>query len=214
MSTAKKVLVLGASGLVGSAVVNHLRTTGCEIVAASRTVPASTDGVTFVAADLFDQTACAELFGQMRDVTHLVYTALYERPTLVSGWSDEEQIEINDRMFKNVLDPLSNGSDALRHVTLLQGTKAYGVHVRPIPVPAREDRDELRSQPNFYWKQEAHLRDAGAKASWDWTILRPTLVVGASVKSQFVGPRRLEIVQVIGHQPRASPDQSAMRSSR
>ena len=32
----------------------------------------------------------------------------------------------------------------LRHVTLLQGTKAYGVHVRPIAIPAREDRDEMR----------------------------------------------------------------------
>jgi hypothetical protein len=26
----------------------------------------------------------------------------------------------------------------LQHVTLLQGTKAYGAHVGPIPIPARE----------------------------------------------------------------------------
>ena len=158
MPTSKKVLVLGASGLVGAAVVSHLRTTGCEVVAVSRTPPGNNQGVAFVSADLFDRAACAELFGQMQDVTHLVYAALYERPTLVDGWSDKEQIETNDRMFKNVLDPLSKASGVLRHVTLLQGTKAYGVHVRPIPVPAREDRDELRNQPNFYWKQESHLK--------------------------------------------------------
>jgi hypothetical protein len=43
-------------------------------------------------------------------------------------------------------------------VTLLQGTKAYGVHVRPLSVPARENRSEMHEQPNFYWNQENHLR--------------------------------------------------------
>lgn len=181
MSSKKKVLVVGASGLVGSAMVNHLRTAGCETVAVSRRAPEDTDGVQFVSADLFDDDGCTQLFGQMTDVTHLVYAALYERPTLVSGWSDDDQIRINERMFRNVLDPLISASGALRHVTLLQGTKAYGVHVRPIPVPAREDRDELRSQPNFYWKQEDHLRDRGADGTWSWTILRPTLIVGSGV---------------------------------
>ena len=42
----------------------------------------------------------------------------------------------------------------LRHVTLLQGTKAYGVHVRPIAIPSREDSGEMREEPNFYWLQE------------------------------------------------------------
>ena len=32
---------------------------------------------------------------------------------------------------------------SLQHVTLLQGTKAYGVHVRAIPIPAREDRNPI-----------------------------------------------------------------------
>ena len=177
----KKVLVVGASGLVGSAVVKHLLSIGCDVVAVSRKPPAGCDGATFVAADLFDVAACRRLFGAMSDVTHLVYAALYERATLVSGWSDEDQIAVNDRMFKTVLDPLAAGSPVLEHVTLLQGTKAYGVHVRAIPVPAREDRDELRSQPNFYWKQEAHLRAKSANAAWGWTILRPTLIVGGGV---------------------------------
>ncbi len=181
MAKQKQVLVVGASGLVGSAVVNHMRSTGCEVVAVSRRPPEITEGVRFVSADLFDDSGCAELFGEMTEVTHLVYAALYELPSLVSGWSDHAQINRNDRMFRNVLDPLIAASGALRHVALLQGTKAYGVHVRAIPVPAREDRDELRAQPNFYWQQEDHLRARSADAAWGWTILRPTLVVGGSV---------------------------------
>ena len=149
MTRQEKVLVVGASGLVGAALIKHLRSAGTDVVAVSRKPPEDCEGVRFVAADLFDEGACAALFAQMTDVTRLVYTALYERSTLVSGWSDEEQIAVNERMFKAVLDPLVEAKGALRHVTLLQGTKAYGVHVRAIPVPAREDRDELRSQPNF-----------------------------------------------------------------
>jgi len=181
VSPRKKVLVVGATGLVGSAVIQHMRSTGCDVVAVSRKPPSDIEGVSFVAADLSDDARCVELFGHMKDVTHLVYAALYERPSLVSGWSDDEQIELNDRMFGNVLDPLAAASGALQHVTLLQGTKAYGVHVRAIPVPAREDRDELRSQPNFYWRQEDRLRARSDGANWGWTILRPTLIVGGGI---------------------------------
>lgn len=182
MAAHKKILVVGASGLVGSAVVRHLRQAGCSVVCVSRRPPLDTWGAAFVAADLFDAGACRSLFEQMTDVTHLVYAALYERPTLVDGWSHAEQIEINARMFRNFLDPLA-GLPLLKHVTLLQGTKAYGVHVRPIPIPAREGRDELRSQPNFYWEQESYLRSRQHGAAWSWTILRPVLVVGDAVGS-------------------------------
>ncbi len=176
----KKVLVVGASGLVGSAVVDNVRRSECETIAVARNLPENIENVTFASADLIDRSDCARIFSQLADVTHLVYAALFERATLVSGWSDSEQIKINDRMFKNVIDPLLQANGALRHVTLLQGTKAYGVHVRPIPVPAREGRDELRSQPNFYWRQEEYLRARSEDADWGWTIFRPTLIVGGS----------------------------------
>ncbi len=181
MSGEKTVLVVGASGLVGSAVIRHLKDSGSRIIAAARRRPAEAEGLEFVSVDLMDRALCQRVFSQMPEVTHLVYTALYERSDLVSGWSDSEQIEINDGMFKAVLDPLVGARGALRHVTLLQGTKAYGVHVRAIPVPAREDRDELRSQPNFYWEQEAHLRAQAEGADWGWTILRPPLIIGGVV---------------------------------
>jgi hypothetical protein len=62
-------------------------------------------------------------------------------------------------------------------VALLQGTKAYGVHVRPPTVPARENRSRCK-QPNFI-NQERYLRDAQKGKAWAWSILRP--VLGASV---------------------------------
>lgn len=181
MGDGKKTLVVGATGLVGAAVTRHLVATSQPVVACSRRRTPDLEGADFVAADLMDRDACADTFAAMKDVTHLVYAALFEQPGLVSGWSDAEQIAINDAMFRNVIDPLLVAGGALQHVTLLQGTKAYGVHVRSIPVPAREDRDEVRSQPNFYWLQEAHLREVAQQHDIGWTILRPTLIVGGGV---------------------------------
>ena len=68
-------------------------------------------------------------------------------------------------------------------MALLQGTKAYGVHVRPLAVPARENRSEMHEQPNFYWNQERYLREAQTGKAWSWSILRPVLIVGDSVGS-------------------------------
>ena len=116
-------------------------------------------------------------------VTHLVYAALYERPGLVAGWQEDEQIRTNEAMLRNLFGPLEKVAPGLRHVALLQGTKAYGVHVRPLTVPARENRSEMHEQPNFYWNQERYLRAAQQGKAWHWSILRPVLIVGDSVGS-------------------------------
>jgi hypothetical protein len=107
-----------------------------------------------------DESACVELADQLRGLTHVVYTALHERPELIAGWRQEAQIRTNDRMVRNLFTVVEKVAPELQHVTLLQGTKAYGVHVRPIAIPAREDRDEMREEPNFYWLQEEFLKAA------------------------------------------------------
>ncbi len=170
----KTVLIAGASGLVGYAALKQF---GGQAIALSRREPVSLHGARHMAVDLTDEGACREAAASWRDVTHLVYAALYERPNLVDGWRDEEQIRINDLMLRNLLGPLMAAAPGLRHVTLLQGTKAYGVHVRPMKVPAREGRSEMREQPNFYWAQEDYLRSL----SVPWTILRPVLIVGEAI---------------------------------
>jgi len=177
----KVVLVAGASGLVGYAAMKHFAgEPGCEVIAVSRRRPDATFGARFIAADLTDTGACAQIFAALGHVTHLVYAALYERPALVAGWREHGQIAINDRMLRNLLDPLEAVARNLVHVTLLQGTKAYGVHVRPMRIPAREGRSELREEPNFYWNQEDYLRHKQRGRAWCFSILRPVLVVGYS----------------------------------
>lgn len=178
----KTVLVAGATGLVGHAAMQHFGSEpGTRVIAVSRRQPAETFGARFVRLDLSDRRQCAEVLGTMANVTHVVYAALYEKPGLVAGWRDEDQIAVNEGMLRNLLEPLEKAATGLRHVSLLQGTKAYGLHVRPMAVPAREGRSEARDIPNFYWNQEDYLRGLQRGKDWSFSIFRPVLIVGYSL---------------------------------
>ena len=173
-----KVLVAGASGLVGTAAANAFAAAGWQVVALSRRVPELIEdsNVEHLALDLQDPQACLEACKSLSDVTHLVYTAVFELPGLIEGWSDPKQIETNGAMLKNLLDPLLERAN-LQHVSLLQGTKAYGAAIGPIRVPARESQPRVE-HPNFYWLQEDYLKSCAAANGFTTTIFRPQLIVG------------------------------------
>ncbi|MGD9752444.1 MAG: SDR family oxidoreductase [Acidimicrobiia bacterium] len=178
------VLVAGASGLVGTAAAERFLTEGWEVLALSRRPPeldASVPGgrLRHLAVDLSDGDACRAALAPLQDrITHVVYAAVSEAPGLIAGWRDPAQMERNRRMLANVLDPLGGGAGrVLRHLSLLQGTKAYGAHLHPIAVPARE-RAPRDDHPNFYWLQEDLVRERAAAGGWTFTIFRPQLIVG------------------------------------
>lgn len=171
------VLVLGASGLVGSAAVDAFAAHGSRVIAVSRRpLDHQASNVVAAPADLSNPVMCAELVAGLPPITRVVYAAVHEMPTLVRGWRSSEQMDTNLAMLQNILDPLAF-AHRLEHVTLLQGTKAYGVHLHPIRLPARENepRDD---HANFYWLHEDHLRASAERHGFAWTILRPPLVVG------------------------------------
>src|SRR5689334_686906 len=178
----KKVVVAGATGLVGNAALRHFENVGgAEVVALSRRKPRQLYGARHVAVDLTNMSQCAQAATELGGATHLIYAALYEAPNLIDGWRDQHQIDINDRMLRNLMAALEPTAPARRPVALLQGTKAYGSHVRPLKVPAREGRSEMYEQPNFYWAQENFLRDLQKGKSWHFSILRPVLIVGLAM---------------------------------
>ena len=188
----RKVLVAGASGLVGHAAVRHFANLAdSEVVAVSRRMPAPVEGAKFLSVDLLDQRRCQEVFGQMSDVTHVVYAAVNEKPGLMEGWRDREQMQTNLTMLQNLFEPLEAVAKNLQHVSLLQGTKAYGAHLGPIALPVRE-RSPRHQHQNFYWLQEDYLRAKQQGKQWYWTILRPQLVIGEAVGSN------LNVIPAIG----------------
>jgi nucleoside-diphosphate-sugar epimerase len=179
---AKKVVVAGATGLVGNAALRHFGSHGdAEVIALSRRRPRELYGARHVQLDLTNPAQCTRAATELHDATHLIYAALYEASNLVDGWRDPNQIDTNDKMLRNLMAALEPAAPQLRHVALLQGTKAYGVHVRPLTVPAREGRSEMYEQPNFYWAQENFLRELQKGKAWHWSILRPVLIVGLAM---------------------------------
>src|SRR5258708_357223 len=100
-----KVLVTGASGLLGAAAIERFLSAGWEVVGVSR-----------------------------------------RKPELPAGWSSKEQIETNNAMLRNVVQPIVRTAPNFQHISILQGTKIYGVHLHPIPIPARE-RDARKDHP-------------------------------------------------------------------
>ncbi len=172
------VLITGASGLVGAAAVERFLDSGWDVVAVSRRAPEIRSSRPFrhLAVDLRDADACRAAFA-LPEITHVVYAAVFEKPGLIAGWTEQDQMQTNESMLRNLLEPLVASADGLRHVSLLQGTKAYGIHLHPMPIPARE-RAPRDQHENFYWLQEDYLRDAAGRAGFTFTILRPQLVVG------------------------------------
>ena len=172
-------LVAGALGIIGSEVMAQLAASGRDCVGVSRrAAPMGAPG-RHVALDLTDAAACREALGRMGEVRHIVYAALYEKPDLGQGWLEADQIATNRLMLANLLDGVAAGGRGLRHVTLLQGAKAYGVHLGQIPIPAKESAPR-HIHPNFYWAQEDLLRERQAMGGWQWTILRPQVVLGSA----------------------------------
>ena len=177
----RTVLITGASGLVGSGAVDSFLDAGWEVIAVSRRTPEICSGKPFthLPVDLLDAGACQKAFGALAQVTHVVYAAVYEKPGLIAGWQDPEQMSTNLAMIRNVMEPLAAGA-SLQHVSVLQGTKAYGAHLHPIRIPARE-RYPRDDHPNSYWFQEDYIREKSAQCGFGWTIFRPTIVLGPNV---------------------------------
>jgi hypothetical protein len=100
---------------------------------------------------------------------------------------DLPNFSLNGRMLI-VSDTATNlltldGDTSLIGITLLQGTKAYGVHTgRAMRVPARE-HDALRDHVNFYFDQQDLVAERAARAGFAWTIFRPQIVLGLAVGS-------------------------------
>ncbi|MEQ8394361.1 SDR family oxidoreductase [Thalassobaculum sp.] len=171
------VLVIGASGVIGSALVRHLagRDNVGVIAAARRPEPTSAPNVTTVPVDLNDPSA-ASADQTLTGVTHLVYCAYVDAP----GW--QAQNEPNARLFEAALGFAERHCPSLRHVTLLQGMKAYGSHLGPFKTPARES-DPRIPQRHFYYDQEDALTARAASRGWSWTALRPHVVIGPARRS-------------------------------
>ncbi|HYF06986.1 MAG TPA: NAD-dependent epimerase/dehydratase family protein, partial [Acetobacteraceae bacterium] len=177
------ILIAGALGAVGRCALEHFEARpDWTIIGVSRRRPDFPTRAAWASCDLRDRASVEAALGNLRDVTHIAYAAVWEKPEVTRGWIEQEHVEANLAMLRNLVEVVEGASPGLRHVTLMQGTKAYGGHLGPFRMPARET-DPRYMGPNFYYDQMDWLAERQQGKGWSWTIFRPQLVCGIAVGS-------------------------------
>jgi nucleoside-diphosphate-sugar epimerase len=166
-------LVAGATGVIGCRLAEHLRRSGWEVCGLCRK-PVTGAAVRLISVDLTDPVECRNKLAGLDHVTHVFYTARYDHPEGVT-----ESADINAAMLRNLVEALEPVAGGLRHLHAVHGTKYYGHHLGPMPVPAREDDPRARA-PNFYYAQEDFLRERQRGKSWTFSTSRPHSFCDAS----------------------------------
>lgn len=168
----KKAVVVGALGVIGRYVVDHLLGLGdWKVVGLSRRAPERKSPAEFIPVDLLDRRDAEAKLKALEDATHIVYCAYQARPT----WAEHNAPNL--AMLVNSVEPIASASKRLESVVLLEGNKWYGSHLGPFKTPAKET-DPPHMLPNFYVDQENWLRDFQKGKSWSWSALRPHTVCG------------------------------------
>ncbi|WP_294190489.1 SDR family oxidoreductase [uncultured Sphingomonas sp.] len=174
---AKTALVVGASGIIGSATAALLVKQGWTVHGLARR-PVQQDGVEPVAADLQDAEATRAALANINPDAVFITTWLRQN-------SEAENIRVNAGMVRNLLDGLPKPTGP-RHVALVTGLKhylgpfeAYGKGTLP-QTPFREEQGRLDVE-NFYYAQEDELFAAAQRDGFTWSVHRPHTVIGKAV---------------------------------
>ena len=174
---AKTALVVGASGIVGSATAALLVDEGWTVHGLARR-SVEQEGVYPVAADLQDAEA-----------TRVALSDVHPDAVFITTWlrqdSEAENIRVNSAMVRNLLNGLPKPRSP-RHVALVTGLKhylgpfeAYGKGTLP-ETPFREEQGRLDVE-NFYYAQEDEVFAAARRDGFTWSVHRPHTVIGKAV---------------------------------
>lgn len=163
-------LVIGATGVTGTPMVEELLAAGWAVYGVSRRAPmlragVPTERLRHVPVDLTDAEASRSTLGRLTDVTHLFYCGNDPRP------------DVRLTLMQNVIDTVEAGAPGLANVHLLQGTKYYGCHLGPFKVPAAES-DSRVPGADFYYSEEDCVRARQRGKRWTWSATRPHSVCG------------------------------------
>lgn len=165
-------LVVGANGVIGRNLVDHLVSTGdWDVIGLSRRGGEPADRVRYISVDLLDPADTKEKLTELAEVTHVFYAAYQDRPS----WA--ELVPPNLAMLTNVIEAVEPVATGLRHVSLMQGYKVYGAHLGPFKTPARES-DPYFMPPEFMHDQQKFLTDRQLGKEWTWSAIRPSVVTG------------------------------------
>ncbi|MET0892009.1 MAG: SDR family oxidoreductase [Pseudoxanthomonas sp.] len=173
-----KALIVGVSGVIGSALASHLLELDWQVRGLSRGRTPVPDGCESIIADLTDAAGLFDVLDGI-DVDR-VFIAAWSRQD-----NERENIRVNGAIVRNVLDavgPCLAGG----HAALVTGLKhylgpfeAYATGEVPI-TPFREEQGR-QAVDNFYYAQEDELFAAAARHGFGWSVHRPHTIIGFAV---------------------------------
>lgn len=106
----KTALVIGATGVSGRAMIDHLDgKPDWDVIGVSRKPPYFKSGARFVHADLMDPQNCADNFGGLKEIAHVFYCAYLDNKNI-----SETRVP-NTKMFANVLPVIEKAAPNLQH---------------------------------------------------------------------------------------------------
>ena len=180
----RRVLVAGGTGVTGASAAAAFVAAGWEVHVTSRRAPAAIlPGVQHHAADLLDPVACHALLRATGPVDEIAFCAINEVPgSLVEKWTDPGQVDRNRAMLANLLDAALPASPGFRHISIVHGSKAYGVHLpgHRLTLPHREDEPRVPHE-NFYFAHEDEVATRAKGQAWSWTVFRAPMILGGGI---------------------------------
>lgn len=162
-----KLLIAGATGIIGRRLVERMAREGPVVGLARRPPESVSNGVQYHAIDLTDPDACRAKAPAFSGVTHILYAARHDHDS-----RGGEKVEENTAMLRHLVEAVEAAGQSLRHVHVVQGTKYYGSNLGPFKTPAAEDDPRIPGE-NFYYAQEDYLIDRQGDAGWSWSTTRP-----------------------------------------
>ncbi|MDP9839899.1 nucleoside-diphosphate-sugar epimerase [Neorhizobium huautlense] len=172
----KRALIVGASGIIGSAAADLLHDEGWMVWGLARK-PSRQGSAIPVAADLLEPAGLANALSGL-DPSHVFIASWLRQQT------EAENIRVNSAMVRNLLDAL-RPAGSVRHIALVTGLKHYlgpfEAYGEGLPqTPFREEQGRLEVD-NFYYAQEDEVFAAAEKDGFNWSIHRPHTVVGKAI---------------------------------
>ena len=171
----KTALVVGANGVIGTNLINHLLTLDqWNIIGLSRRGGVDAPKLKYIAVDLLDPASCEQQLADLTSVTHIFYAAYQDR----DSWA--ALVKPNLDMLVKVVSTIEPIAKELQHISLMQGYKVYGAHLGPFKTPAKES-DAKHMPPEFNVAQQDFLETRQAGKSWTWSAIRPSVVGGTAL---------------------------------
>lgn len=174
MTSPRKALVVGVTGITGNNIARELLANDWTVYGFSRNPNVEVEGVHHVYGDVLDQEDLTQKISGL-GITHLFFCTWSRQAT------EAENCRVNKQMLANTIEAV-NAQSTLVHALLITGLKHYlgpfeDYAKNPAETPFRESQGRLPGQ-NFYYDQEDALFEGAKKFGYTWSVHRPHTMIG------------------------------------